>query len=77
MKEKVVRMNHFFFDIMQFVKISPNYYWIYNIDEKEKSSKLLDPSHKTELKEIYVSLRCIDYIHFISSLQSNSCTKSG
>lgn len=33
-------------------RISANYFWIHNIDIKQKSSKLLDPSGKTELKEI-------------------------
>lgn len=33
-------------------RIDSNWFWIHHIDEKEKSSKLLDPSRKTELKEI-------------------------
>ena len=33
-------------------RIDSNWFWIHHIDEKEKSPKLLDPSVKTELKEI-------------------------
>ena len=33
-------------------KIASNCFWIHNIDETKKSPKLLDPSHKMELKEI-------------------------
>lgn len=33
-------------------KIASNCFWIHNIDEKQKSPKLLDPSEKMELKEI-------------------------
>ena len=31
---------------------SSNWFWIHNVDDNKKSSKLLDPSDKTELKEI-------------------------
>lgn len=33
-------------------KLTANWFWIHNIDENKKSPKLLDPSNKTELKEI-------------------------
>lgn len=33
-------------------RIDSNWFWIHHIDEKEKSPKLLDPSAKTEFKEI-------------------------
>ncbi len=33
-------------------KVSVNWFWIHHIDENKKSSKLLDPSDKMELKEI-------------------------
>ena len=33
-------------------RIDSNWFWIHHVDEKEKSSKLLDPSQKIELKEI-------------------------
>lgn len=33
-------------------KVASNCFWIHNIDENKKSSKLLDPSDKMELKEI-------------------------
>ena len=33
-------------------RIDSNWFWIHHIDEKEKSPKLLDPSRKTEFKEI-------------------------
>lgn len=33
-------------------RIDSNWFWIHHIDEKEKSSKLLDPTRETELKEI-------------------------
>ena len=33
-------------------RVESNWFWIHHIDEKRKSPKLLDPSQKTELKEI-------------------------
>ena len=33
-------------------KVATNWFWIHHIDENKKSPKLLDPSRKTELKEI-------------------------
>jgi len=33
-------------------KVAVNWFWIHHIDENKKSPKLLDPSNKTELKEI-------------------------
>ena len=33
-------------------RIDSNWFWIHHIDEREKSSKLLDPSQETEFKEI-------------------------
>ncbi len=33
-------------------KVATNWFWIHHIDENKKSPKLLDPSKKTELKEI-------------------------
>ena len=33
-------------------KVATNWFWIHHIDENKKSPKLLDPSGKTELKEI-------------------------
>lgn len=33
-------------------KVGTNWFWIHNIDQNKKSSKLLDPIVKTELKEI-------------------------
>lgn len=33
-------------------KVGTNWFWIHNIDDNKKSSKLLDPSDKMELKEI-------------------------
>ena len=33
-------------------RVSSNWFWIHHVDENEKSSKLLDPARKTELKEI-------------------------
>ena len=33
-------------------RIDSNWFWIHHIDEKEKSPKLLDPSQRTEFKEI-------------------------
>ena len=32
-------------------KVGANWFWIHNVDDNKKSSKLLDPSNKTELKE--------------------------
>lgn len=33
-------------------KVGTNWFWIHNVDDNKKSPKLLDPSGKTELKEI-------------------------